>query len=93
MLIPILTEAQKNKWRLRNGQILLKNIIFKFRFQHEGHVCAIFLIYTLAFYRESLLCQFSSRDIRMHTFYLNMGPKWTHKSPKNSHISLKNTAQ
>ena len=66
-----------------------KNVVLKLHSQHEGHVDAIFLIYILTINRESLLCQFFSRDIRTHIFCPDMGPKWVHKSPKNSHISLK----
>ena len=50
----------------------------------------IFLIYILTIYCESLLCQFFSRDIRTNTLNPDMGPKWASKSPKNSHILLKN---
>ena len=55
---------------------------FEVSFQHKGQVDTIFLIYILIIYRESLRCQFFSRDIRTHTFCPNMSPKWAHKSPK-----------
>ena len=51
---------------LKNGHILIKNVLLKINFQDEGHLDANFLIYILTIYCECLLFQFFNRDVRMH---------------------------
>ena len=67
MHIPILTGNQNGSITCyKNGRILIKNVLFKFNFQNEGHLDANFLIYILTINRECLLFQLFIRGIRMH---------------------------
>ena len=49
---------------LKNGHILIKNILLMINFQDEGHLDANFLIYILTIYSECLHFQFLARGIR-----------------------------
>ena len=49
----------------KGGQNLLKNILLKLNFQHEGYLYSNCLFYILTIYRKCLLFQFLSCSIRM----------------------------
>ena len=75
---------------IKNGCILRKNVVLKINYQNEGHLDVNFLIYMVTIYGEYLLFQFFSRGIRTAHCHPNRSSKWTHKSPKNSHILQRN---
>ena len=49
---------------LKNGHILIKNVLLKINIQDEGHLDDSFLIYILTIYSECLHFQFLTRGIR-----------------------------
>ena len=63
----ILTEIQKKRitgWK--NGQYLLKNILFQLNFHDEGNLYANCLFYILSFFARCFFFQFLCCGIRMH---------------------------
>ena len=78
------TDNLLRKWSYFDKRMFFLMLIFR----DEGHLYAICLFYILNFYRNAF---FFSPLVVAHvcTFPSNIGSKWTHKSPKNSHILLK----
>ena len=88
MHIPILTGIQTGRVsRWENGQILIKNLLWKLLFQDEGHLHGNCLFYILVIYCKDLFLQFLSRSIRIHIPILTeVQNKQTSKNAKKAHI-------
>ena len=88
MHIPILTGIQTGRVsRWENGQILIKNLLWKLLFQDEGHLNGNCLFYILVIYCKDLFLQFLSRSIRIHIPILTgVQNKQTSKNAKKAHI-------
>ena len=69
---------------------MLKKVLFKLNFQHDGSLYASCLIYILTIYRECLRFQFFSRGVRTQIPILTVVLNAPISRRKNSHILLKN---
>ena len=64
--------------QLKNGHILLKNLLLTPIFQDDGHLYANCLFYVLSFCLKCLIFQFLNRD-RYPNCHPNRDWKWTHQ--------------
>ena len=91
MDIPILTWFQKGHIRGEKGaHNLLKRVLFKLYFQHEGHLYDNCFIYILTIYHKCFLFQFLGRGIRMQISTLTRIQKEHISFRKGVHNLLKN---
>ena len=75
---------------LKNGPILIKNVLLKLCFRDEGYLYVNFLIFIVTIYCKCILFQFFSRGIRKNIPNLTGLQNGRISSRKNSRILLKN---